>query len=392
MNNLLLEATRLTRASRLTEATAVIQRMLQGETGQLNASATQFARWKHSSDEKWRQDFGPDAQNQFVWGLQNLTDSFPDYAKLKSAPHAGFSPSDLVPEGGTFVDAHYANSAGSRSYKLYVPSCYNGQKLPLIIMLHGGTQTADDFAGGTRMNVRAEEDSCLVAYPIQPGHANLSKCWNWFRPEDQCRDRGEPSLIAGITRQIMKDYSVDPGRVYVAGFSAGGAAAAVLTATYPDLYAATGVHSGLAFGTAGDVVSAFAAMRGDCSKQYRPFAFAKEAVPTIVFHGENDRIVHPANAEEIVGSIKVIASRTDVRRGQVSGGRAYTCTSYITTDGQVVVEDWRIDGAGHAWSGGHPAGSYTDARGPDAAKEMLRFFRGHVLTSRVVKAEEPDRS
>jgi poly(hydroxyalkanoate) depolymerase family esterase len=259
-------------------------------------------------------------------------------------------------------------------------------------MLHGGTQTADDFAGGTRMNVRAEEDSCLVAYPIQPGHANLSKCWNWFRPEDQCRDRGEPSLIAGITRQIMKDYSVDPGRVYVAGFSAGGAAATVLTATYPDLYAAAGVHSGLAFGTAGDVVSAFAAMRGDCSKQYRTFAFAKEAVPTIVFHGENDRIVHPANAEEIVGSIKVLASRTDVRRGQVSGGRAYTCTSYITTDGQVVVEDWRIDGAGHAWSGGHPAGSYTDAHGPDAAKEMLRFFRGHVLTSRAFKAEEPDRS
>ena len=194
-----------------------------------------------------------------------------------------------------------------------------------------------------------------MAYPIQPGHANLSKCWNWFRPEDQCRDRGEPSLIAGITRQIMKDYSVDRGRVYVAGLSAGGAAAAVLTVTYPDLYAAAGVHSGLAFGTAGDVVSAFAAMRGDCSKQYRPFAFAKEAVPTIVFHGENDRIVHPANAKEIVGSMKMMASRTDVHRGQVSGGRAYTCTSYITTDGQVVVEDWRIDGAGHAWSGGHPA-------------------------------------
>jgi poly(hydroxyalkanoate) depolymerase family esterase len=392
MNDLLLEATHLTRASRLTEATAVIRRMLQDGTGQLNASATQFARWKHSSDEKWRQDFGPNSQYHFVWGPQKLTDAFSEYATLKSTPNAGFSPSDLVPEGGTFVDARYTNSHGSRAYKLYVPSCYNGQKLPLIIMLHGGTQTADDFAGGTRMNVRAEEGSCLVAYPIQPGHANMSKCWNWFRPEDQCRDRGEPSLIAGITRQIMKDYSVDSDRVYVAGFSAGGAAAAVLTVTYPDLYAAAGVHSGLAFGTAGDVVSAFAAMRGDCSKQYRPFAFAKEAVPTIVFHGVNDRIVHPANAEEIVGSAKVMASRADLRRGQVSGGHAYTCTSYITTDGQVVVEDWRIDGAGHAWSGGHPGGSYTDAHGPDATKEMLRFFRGHVLSSRAVKADEPERS
>ncbi len=390
MNNLMLEATHLTRASRLTEATALIQRILQGETEQPNASAMPFAFWKHSSYEKWRHDFGPDVQKQFVWRLQNLTDSFPDYARLKSTPPAGFSPGDLVPAGGTFVEAHYTNSAGTRTYKLYVPSCYNGQKLPLIIMLHGGTQSADDFAGGTRMNVRAEEDNCLVAYPIQPAHANLSKCWNWFRPEDQCRDRGEPSLVAGITRQVMKDYSVDTGRVYVAGFSAGGAAAAVLTATYPDLYAAAGVHSGLAFGTAGDVVSAFAAMSGGGSSQYGPFAIPEKAVPTIVFHGANDRIVHPANAEEIGGSMKMMASRTDVRQGQVSGGRAYTCTSYITIDGQVVVEDWRIDGAGHAWSGGHPAGSYTDAHGPDAAKEMLRFFRGHVLTSRGVK--EPERS
>jgi poly(hydroxyalkanoate) depolymerase family esterase len=391
MNNLLLEATRLTRANRLTEATAVIQRMLQGRPGEPTASATQFARWKHPSDEDWGQDYGLDSQNQFMWGLQDVTKSFRDYAGLKSTPHTAFSPSDLVPEGGTFIDAHYANSAGNRSYKLYIPSGYSGQKLPLIIMLHGGTQTADDFAVGTRMNVRAEEDSCFVAYPIQPGHANVSKCWNWFRPGDQCRDGGEPSIIAGITRRIMTDYSVDPSRVYVAGFSAGGAAAAVLTATYSDLYAAAGVHSGLAFGTAGDVVSAFAAMRGDCLKQYRPFAAAKESVPTIVFHGENDRIVNPANAKEIGASMKMRASRTDVRRGQVNGGRAYTCTSYITTDGKVVVEDWRIDGAGHAWSGGHPAGSYTDAHGPDAAKEILRFFRGHVLRSRAVKAEDPQR-
>jgi poly(3-hydroxybutyrate) depolymerase len=133
-------------------------------------------------------------------------------------------------------------------------------------------------------------------------------------------------------------------------------------------------------------------MRGGGSHQYSPSAVPEKAVPTIVFHGANDRIVHPANAEEISSSMKMMASRTDVRRGKVSGGRAYICTSYITTDGQVVVEDWRIDGAGHAWSGGHPAGSYTDPHGPDAAKEMLRFFRGHVLTWRAGKAEEPERS
>jgi Esterase PHB depolymerase len=204
MNNLMIEATRLTRASRLTEATALIQRMLQGETEQPNASAVQFAPWKHSSNEERHQEFRQDAQKQFVWGLK--ADSLPDFARPKSTSHVGFSPGDLVPEGGTFVEAQYTNSAGTRAYKLYVPSCYNGQKLPLIIMLHGGTQSADDFAGGTRMNVRAEEENCLVAYPIQPGHANLSKCWNWFRPEDQYRDRGEPSLVAGITHQIIKDY------------------------------------------------------------------------------------------------------------------------------------------------------------------------------------------
>ena len=211
---------------------------------------------------------------------------------------------DIVPEGGKFIEAVFTNAAGSRAYKLYIPSHYQGQALPLIVMLHGGTQTPDDFAAGTRMNLIAEEQTCLVAYPVQPSHANPAKCWNWFRANDQRRGRGEPSLIAGITRQVMHDYSVDVQRVYLGGLSAGAAAAAVMGATYPDLYAAIGVHSGLACGAADDIISAFAAMRqgafpasgeaADILEDQWPF------VPTIVFHGDRDHIVHPRNADHVI--------------------------------------------------------------------------------------------
>jgi poly(hydroxyalkanoate) depolymerase family esterase len=396
MNALMLEATRLTRANRLSEATALIQRMLRGELDHGGSPSVGPAPSIHPGGETWsaKQEFGPEAQ--FAWALPNLGDRFQRYSRRGyQRPTVRFAPADLVPEGATFVEAHYANSFGSRVYKLYIPSRYEGQKLPLIVMLHGGTQSADDFAGGTRMNVRAEEEHCLVAYPAQPAQANPAKCWNWFRPEDQNRDRGEPSLVAGITRQIMKDYSVDEERVYVAGFSAGGAAAAILSATYPDLYAAVGVHSGLAYGAAEDVLSAFTAMRQGApliqNVQNGVLKFGEEPVPTIVFHGDNDQIVHPRNSEGVGSSTKQAAWQRDVRRGQVSGGHSYTCTSYIGTDGKVVAEDWSIHGCGHAWSGGHPAGSYTDALGPDAAKEMIRFFRAHNLASRAVTAEEPIR-
>jgi poly(hydroxyalkanoate) depolymerase family esterase len=398
MNALMLEATRLTRANRLSEATALIQRMLRGDLDYGGSPAARSAPPVYSFGETWNanDEFRPDDQPQFAWDLPGLTARLQRYSRYGDQRRtARFAPADLVPEGAKFIEAHYANPFGSRAYKLYIPSRYEGQKLPLIVMLHGGTQAADDFAGGTRMNVRAEDENCLVAYPVQPAQANPAKCWNWFRPEDQCRDRGEPSLIAGITRQIMKDYSVDEERVYVAGFSAGGAAAAVLSATYPDLYAAVGVHSGLAFGAAEDVLSAFAAMRQGAppiqSVQSGTLQFGEEPVPTIVFHGDNDKIVHPRNTEGIGSSTKQAAQRRDERRGQVSGGYAYTRTSYVDSDGKVVAEDWSIHGCGHAWSGGHPAGSYTDAHGPDAAEEMLRFFRAHTLTSRLVMAEEPSK-
>jgi poly(hydroxyalkanoate) depolymerase family esterase len=296
---------------------------------------------------------------------------------------------DIVPEGEKFIEATYSNPAGSRAFKLYIPGRYRGQPLPLVVMLHGCTQSPDDFAAGTRMNLVAEEHTCLVVYPAQPSEANAAKCWNWFRPSDQRRGQGEPSLIAGITRQVMRDYAVDPERVYIGGLSAGAAAAAVMGETYSDLYAAIGVHSGLACGAAKDLPSAFVAMRqgelsgssgaGDASEVLGHVS----AVPTIVFHGDRDTTVHPRNGDHVIAQSKGATNLQEkVHRGRVPGGHSYTRTIHTDTSGRAIFEHWEIHGAGHAWSGGSTAGSYTDPRGPDATREMLRFFLEHPRSRR----------
>ena len=296
----------------------------------------------------------------------------------RSVPYCAPVP---LPKGAQFVDRRYANEAGQRGYKLYVPSTYKGQATPLVIMLHGCTQSPDDFAAGTRMNELAEEQTFLVAYPAQNRSDNPSKCWNWFNTGDQQRDRGEPSLIAGLTRQIMTDFSIDSERVYIAGLSAGGAAAAVMGFTYPDLYAAIGVHSGLACGAARDMPSAFAAMRNGSAPVARPRrSGSADHVPTIVFHGDSDTTVSPVNGEQVIAqSMATPNLRTTVRRGEASGGIRFTCTVHADGDGQAILEHWVLHGVGHAWSGGSDAGSYTEPRGPDASREMLRFFLNHHL-------------
>jgi poly(hydroxyalkanoate) depolymerase family esterase len=301
----------------------------------------------------------------------------PDFLDLPSA----------VPDGASFIAGSFTNHAGTRDYKLYVPSCYRGQALPLVVMLHGCTQDLDDFAAGTRMNAAAEDYSSFVVYPAQASSANCSRCWNWFSVADQQRHRGEPSIIAGITQHIMSTYSVDQERVFVAGFSAGGAMAAVMAMTYPDLYAAVGIHSGLAYEVANDLPSAFAAMRqGGATPRRNDLPKAgrsNRVVPAIVFHGDGDATVHPLNGEQVIAQWRSIMAetgappRTAVHRGQVPGGHAYTRTLSTDNGGAAVLEHWLIHGAGHAWSGGSPSGSYADPKGPDAAREMLRFFLEH---------------
>jgi poly(hydroxyalkanoate) depolymerase family esterase len=275
-----------------------------------------------------------------------------------------------------FEQRSFSNAAGSRAYKLYVPSGHADEPLPLLVMLHGCTQSPDDFAAGTRMNLIAEEQKFLVAYPAQPSSANMGKCWNWFNSGDQRRDNGEPSIIAGITREIMEKFPVEPERVYIAGLSAGGAAAANMGSLYPDLYAAIGVHSGLACGAASDMPSAFTAMKqGATATKSR---LGGETVPAIVFHGDRDTTVHPANGDDVVVQAKGGANlQATVTSGVAAGGRKFTRTVHADAKGLPVAEHWILHGAGHAWSGGDASGSYTDPRGPDASREMMRFFARH---------------
>lgn len=366
------EATRLTQAGRLLEATAAIQRTLRG-----------------ISESELRPDTTQQTTEPFIEGTFQVIDKKPN------------SPIIILPEQSKqrrqskeqFLTGSYTNEAGTRPYKLYIPSGYQGQSLPLVVMLHGCTQSPDDFAAGTRMNELAENQLFFVLYPAQAANANGSKCWNWFKASEQQRDQGEPALIAGLTRQVISTYGVDGRQVYIAGLSAGGAMAMIMGITYPDLYAALGIHSGLAYGVAQDFASAFTVMRqglaGSAALPSTTIPGGKtdlRLVPTIVFHGDQDSTVHPSNSNQIIAQwLKIRAKggtpgskpKIAVYRGQVPTGYTYTRSVYHEVKGQPFMEQWLIHGAGHAWSGGSPKGSFTEAKGPAATQEMIRFFFEH---------------
>jgi poly(hydroxyalkanoate) depolymerase family esterase len=294
---------------------------------------------------------------------------------------------NAIPDKGQFLSKSYANQAGSRRYKVYIPSTYVGQPMPLMVMLHGCTQNPDDFSAGTQMNTVAEEKQCFVVYPAQEQSANASKCWNWFKALDQQRGQGEPSIIAGITNAVIAEYGLDRDKVYVAGMSAGGAMAVIMGTTYPDLYKAVGVHSGLPYAAANDLPSAMSAMRGVAANRARfndgsSSQSALAAIPIIVFHGDSDTTVSSANGNQLIDDfVRNFAQREVgaamhvlVEDGGKPGRRTYTRTSHHMDDQPALAEHWVIHGAGHAWAGGSARGSYTDASGPDASREMLRFF------------------
>ena len=288
---------------------------------------------------------------------------------------------------GEFTSHSYRGPTGALDYKLYVPTSYaarTSESFPLIVMLHGCTQSPDDFAAGTRMNVLAEKHGFVVAYPAQAVSKNGSKCWNWFRSEDQQRDAGEPSLIAGVTHEVAARFRIDERRIFVAGLSAGAAMAVVLGETYPELYAGVGAHSGLARGTAHDVPSALAAMRGGgpartgtSTASPSPRSGAR-LMPTIVFHGDRDKTVDVKNGVEIVERATAIGkNRVDwnvtVEHGVGENEGRFTRTIYADGN-RPLVESWLLHGAGHAWSGGSSNGSFTEAHGPDASSAMIQFF------------------
>ncbi|HLX39995.1 MAG TPA: PHB depolymerase family esterase [Ktedonobacteraceae bacterium] len=298
---------------------------------------------------------------------------------------------------------NYRDSAGSHPYFVYTPENYQvGTPVPLIVMLHGCTQTALDFAAGTRMNLLAEQHNFIVVYPQQTKSSNQNMCWNWFLPTNQVRGSGEPASIAGIVQTIINAtmaWTIDSTRIYVAGISAGAAIAVILGATYPDIFAAIGVHSGLEYQAATSTNTAFKVMRRGGPEPiqqgrnaYNAMSNHTRLIPTIVFHGTNDQFVAPLNGDQTVqqwietntlaaqGRYTANFSQPDsVTRGQVPGGRAYTTASWHTVDGEEVQVYWKINGMGHAWSGGNSGSSYTDKRGPDASQAMYTFFMAHPL-------------
>lgn len=328
----------------------------------------------------------------------------------REVPTPGAHPAEATPNAtehaaradGQFVLRNHSAPAGTRAYKLYVPTqAINARPpkaggLPLVVMLHGCTQSADDFAAGTQMNRLADEHGFLVVYPEQASGANASRCWNWFRAEDQVRGAGEPALLASLVQAVVAEHPVDPARVYVAGLSAGAAMAVILGETYPELFAAVGAHSGLPYAAAHDIPSAMAAMKGrgvmgmghlpgTPDDPRRP---ARQAVPVIVFHGDRDHTVQHSNGEHIVQQAASAHAasphglRASTEQGQVGSGRRYTRTRHTDAQGRCLVESWTLHGAGHAWSGGDASGSFTDRDGPNASAEMLRFFLAQPKNTR----------
>ena len=282
------------------------------------------------------------------------------------------------PTGQFISGSHTEGTAGTREYKLFIPPASFTETLPLVVMLHGCTQNPDDFAAGTGMNDAALKRGFYVLYPAQTQHANSSRCWNWFKHNHQKRGRGEPALLAGMTKDVMARYNIDPKRVYVAGLSAGGAMAAILGDAYPDLFAAVGVHSGLATGSATNVQTALSVMQTGAAPGVAP---TTASPPTIVFHGDKDATVNPVNGEQVLAA-SAGARTPETKRAKSANGRSYTQRSYKESGGRVVAEHWAVHGAGHAWSGGSVQGSYTDATGPDASEEMMRFFLANTLPAK----------
>jgi poly(hydroxyalkanoate) depolymerase family esterase len=345
------EALRLTRAGKLAEATALLR---DGFCGVAGLKPTP----------------GSAPVDKVIELISGRVNPGSGSAKSKSAPESG---------ADHFEARQHIGAAGTIGYMLYRPA--NPEPgMPLVVMLHGCTQSPEDFARGTAMNELADELGFMVAYPRQTQGANAQKCWNWFRARDQRRGAGEPALIAGLTRDIVSAELADPARVYVAGLSAGGAAAAIMADAYPDIFAAVGVHSGLACGAARDMAGAFSAMQqGAGGHRSSRQSGSSRFVPVITFHGDSDRTVNEVNARDIVEAATAAAGEpvaVDVETGSV-GGRRFTRALSRDASGHALIEQWTIAGAGHAWSGGNPAGSYADAAGPDASRAMLRFFLTH---------------
>jgi len=385
---LMRDATRLTRDGHLAAATAAIQRAL-------GVAGTATPAPDPSGALQAKPPMNPSKSRSVVLEGCVLELADRDEPEPASAPDFSDTPCTGSSRQGEFLAGAHTHASLTRRYKLFVPQGATGRSLPLVVMLHGCTQDPDDFAAGTGMNALAREQGFYVLYPAQAQDANPSRCWNWFKHNHQTRDCGETAVIAAMTHAVIEARGIDADRVYIAGLSAGGAMASLVAAAYPEMFAAVGVHSGLPPGAARSLPEGLAAMRTGTGgtalpasipirmrSKASPLPAAELPVPAIVFHGDQDQIVHPRNGEQVLAAVlrshprstNLTDSRPVIEQGVSPQGRRYTRSTHRSDTGRPIAEHWLVHGAGHAWSGGQAAGSYTDAQGPDASREMLRFF------------------
>lgn len=339
--------------------------------------------------------------------------------KVAARPASMRTPSRPAPSTtgkGTWRSFRFTGTAGTRAYSVYIPQgLRRTTRAPLVLALHGCGQNALDFAAGTRFNDLADKHGFIVAYPEQSMTNNGQRCWNWFRPGHQFRAQGEPAIFAGIVRRVILESSlwrIDPKRVYVTGISAGGAMAVVLAATYPELFAAVGVHSAPPYRSAAGPANALAAMQGRVVQPPVEATAVDAMPPMIIFHGTLDSTVRSVNAQRIAeqwlayydhaanlpafsrttAAVSPIGAPRKTRTGPASPTSARSRRGFAVsrwhTGGKKMLELWVVDGLGHAWSGGSPKGSYSDSRGPRATTEMWKFFSAHRSTAAaaVIKA------
>ncbi|MEY2534695.1 MAG: hypothetical protein QOF29_2605 [bacterium] len=308
-------------------------------------------------------------------------------------------------DGGAWEQREVHDGRRARRFHVYTPpGVARDVAAPLVVMLHGCTQTPATFASGALMNRTADRHGFVVVYPEQSREDNPQGCWNWFTSAHQARDGGEPAFIAAAARAVIEDTAhatIDGRRVFVAGMSAGGAMAGIMAATHPDLFAAVAVHSGLAYRSATTLPGATSAMSrgGPDPEQLGRAAFAAmgaaaRPVAAIVIHGTGDHVVSAVNGEQVVRQWMAtnrlaaggayapdVAEPAETTRHRSAGGRDWTRRQWTDAGGALVQEHIVVEGMGHAWSGGAAGGSYTDPRGPSASDAIWEFF-ARVGTSR----------
>jgi poly(hydroxyalkanoate) depolymerase family esterase len=368
----LAKAKNLTTQGKLMDATRAIQQGL-GLKPQTVNDVESFAQPSAGERRAAADVFAPAA------GVEAATDI--DFREIPSP--AGNAQHESKPNQrrpGSFTAGAFVHGQDHYVYRLFVPSTTDDAPLPLVVMLHGCKQDSADFARGTAMNEVAESEKFMVLYPEQLKKSNNMGCWNWFEPAHQARGEGEPAMLAALVSKVISSNRVDASRVYIAGLSAGGAMAALMGRLYPEIFAAVGVHSGLAPGAARNVPSAYAAMAKGPGPRSK---VAPIGVPVIILQGSGDSTVAPANADAIIGAeVSAWASKGTPltrQRREVATTSQRSSDTFVWADheGKAIIESWTIQAGPHAWSGGSASGSFTDQKGPSATRAMVDFFMRH---------------